>query len=123
MTKAGTTWEQSEWKRLSAEQQFDVIMKRKLTQTLVLALSLVTYARAEPLLIHTDVFVSGKDGYHTYRIPAIEAAPDGSLIAFAEARKYNADDPGFGKQDIDLVCKRSLDKGATWSSMVVIEDP
>ena len=30
---------------------------------------------AEPLLTHTDVFVSGKDGYHTYRIPAIETAP------------------------------------------------
>jgi len=76
-----------------------------------------------PLLTHTDVFISGKDGYHTYRIPAVEAAPDGSLIAFAEARKYSADDPGFGKQDIDLVYKRSLDNGATWSPMTVLEDP
>ena len=39
--------------------------------------------------------------------PGIETAPDGSLLAFAEARKYNLDDPGFGKQDIDLVCRRS----------------
>jgi hypothetical protein len=78
---------------------------------------------AAPLLSSTEVFVSGKDGYHTYRIPAIETAPDGSLIAFAEARKYNTGDPGFGKQDIDLVYKRSTDLGATWSSMVVLEDP
>ncbi len=78
---------------------------------------------AAPLITQTDVFLSGRDGYHTYRIPAVETAPDGSLIAFAEARKYNADDPGFGKQDIDLVYKRSRDQGATWSPMVVLEDP
>ena len=75
------------------------------------------------LLTQTDVFVSGKDGYNTYRIPAIETAPDGSLVAFAEARKYNAADPGFGKQDIDLVYKLSTNNGATWSPMVVLEDP
>ena len=72
---------------------------------------------------HADVFVSGQDGYHTYRIPAIETAPDGSIIAFAEARKYNADDPGYGRQEIDLVFKRSTDNGATWSSMKVLEHP
>jgi sialidase-1 len=88
-----------------------------------LATLLVSAASAEPALRHTDVFVSGKDGYSAYRIPAIETAPDGSLIAFAEGRKYNAADPGFGKQDIDLVYKRSADNGATWSPMVVLEDP
>ncbi len=79
-------------------------------------------AAAAPSLTQTDVFVSGQDGYHTFRIPAIEASPDGSLIAFAEARKYTAEDPGFGRQDIDLVYKRSTDNGATWSPMVVLED-
>lgn len=88
-----------------------------------LAFVLFATAQAEPLLTHTDVFVSGQDGYHTYRIPAIETAPDGSLLAFAEARKYNADDPGYGEQDIDLVLKRSTDQGATWSAMTVLEDP
>ncbi|HEY5909086.1 MAG TPA: sialidase family protein [Verrucomicrobiae bacterium] len=78
---------------------------------------------AEPMLQSADVFVSGAAGYSTYRIPGIETAPDGTLIAFAEARKYSAADPGFGKQDIDLVYKRSTDNGATWSSMVVLEDP
>jgi len=71
---------------------------------------------------HVDVFVSGKDGYFAYRIPAIETAPDGSLLAFAEARKHNLSDPGGQKQDIDLVMKRSTDGGATWSAMRVIED-
>ena len=78
---------------------------------------------AQPMPIHVDVFVSGTEGYFAYRIPAIETAPDGSLLAFAEARKYNLDDPGFGKQDIDLVLRRSTDNGQTWSPMVVIEDP
>jgi sialidase-1 len=72
---------------------------------------------------HADVFISGTDGYHGYRIPAIETAPDGALVAFCEARKHSLADPGFGKQDIDLVCKRSTDGGRTWSEMQVIEDP
>ena len=98
-------------------------MNRTLPNALALAISVTACAGAEPLLTHTDVFLSGKDGYHTYRIPALEAAPDGSLIAFAEARKYNAADPGFGRQDIDLVFKRSTNNGATWSPMTVLEDP
>ena len=98
-------------------------MNYHFVRTLALAWSIALAAHGEPLLTHTDVFISGKDGYHTYRIPAIEAAPDGSLIAFAEARKYNAGDPGADKQDIDLVYKRSTDNGATWRSMKVLEDP
>ena len=78
---------------------------------------------AEPLLTHTDVFISGQSGYHTFRIPAVETASDGSLIALAEARKYNAADPGFGKQEIDLVYRRSTNNGATWSPMTVLEHP
>jgi len=66
-------------------------------------------ADAQPLFTQTDVFVSGKDGYNTYRIPAIETTPDGTLVAFTEARKYNASDPGSAKQEIDLVYKRSTD--------------
>lgn len=74
-------------------------------------------------LSHVDVYVSGTEGYFAYRIPAIETAPDGSLLAFAEARKHNLGDPGYEKQDIDLVLRRSTDQGRTWSPMRVIEDP
>jgi sialidase-1 len=80
-------------------------------------------AMAGPPLEHVDVYTSGDDGYQMYRIPAIEVAPDGSLLAFAEARKYGGSDPGMGKQDIDLVLKRSTDNGGTWSPMKIIEDP
>jgi len=72
-------------------------------------------------LQHVNVYTSGQDGYTGYRIPAIETAEDGSLLAFAEARKYNLSDPGGKKQEIDLVLKRSTDGGATWSPMQLIE--
>ena len=91
------------------------------TRMFVAAVSVAAGAGAEPLLSSTDVFISGQGGYHTYRIPAIEAGPDGSLVAFAEARKYSAADPGFGKQEIDLVYKRSTNNGVTWSPMTVLE--
>jgi sialidase-1 len=67
---------------------------------------------------HTDVFVSGQDGYHTYRIPVVLRAKDGSLLAFCEGRKSGMSDKG----DIDLLVKRSRDDGRTWSAAQVIWD-
>lgn len=65
-----------------------------------------------------DVFESGKDGYHTFRIPSLIATPKGALIAVCEGRKLGRGDSG----DIDLVMKRSFDNGATWTPMTVIDD-
>jgi len=70
---------------------------------------------------HSDVFVSGTDGYRAYRIPALEQAADGTLLAFAEARRHNLGDPGTPDNEIDLVMKRSADGGRTWSAMSVVE--
>ena len=42
-----------------------------------------TYEEA-PLPALTDVFVSGTEGYNTFRIPSIILAPNGTLLAFAE---------------------------------------
>jgi sialidase-1 len=77
----------------------------------------------ESILRHVKVFESETDGYRAYRIPAIEMAADGTLLAFAEGRKHNLADPGGNGQTIDLVMKRSTDNGATWSDMRVIEAP
>ncbi|WP_116951837.1 sialidase family protein [Jiangella endophytica] len=66
----------------------------------------------------TTVFSRGEDGYHTFRIPAVVQAQDGTLLAFAEGR---VDDPG-DDGNIDLVLKRSADGGATWGPLQVVAD-
>ncbi len=64
------------------------------------------------------VFVSGSDGHKSYRIPAIISLPDGELLAIAEGRVHGAGD--FG--DINIVMKRSSDKGKTWGALQTIVD-
>ena len=71
---------------------------------------------AEPRF--TDVYTSGDAGYHTFRIPAVIATGKGTLLAFAEARRAGAGDAG----DIDLVVKRSVDGGTSWSALQVVGD-
>lgn len=63
-----------------------------------------------------DLFVSGSEGYHTFRIPAIIVAPSGMILAFCEGRRDSASDTG----QIDLVVKRSPNGGNTWKDMQVV---
>ncbi len=65
-------------------------------------------ASESPKLV--DVFESRTGGAHTYRIPAIITTKEGTLLAFAEARRASRSDAG----DIDLVFKRNEDDGETW---------
>lgn len=62
------------------------------------------------------LFVSGKEGYPRYRIPSLLVAPNGDLLAVCEGRK----DGGGLKGKIDIVMKRSTDRGKTWSKLVVV---
>jgi len=87
---------------------------KKLAFVLFFALSAVT-ALAQDASV---VFEAGLDGYATFRIPAIVKAADGSLIAFAEARRDGKSDNG----NIDLVMRKSFDCGRTWREMKVIWD-
>lgn len=64
------------------------------------------------------VFVSGTEGHKSYRIPAIVSMPNGDLLAFCEGRVHGAGD--FG--DINIVLKRSTDKGKTWGSLQNVVD-
>jgi len=75
-----------------------------------------------PLLLKsqdaTPVFVSGQEGHKVYRIPAVIGLPNGNLLAFAEGRVQNSAD--FG--DINLVMKKSMDQGKTWSALQILVD-
>lgn len=62
--------------------------------------------------------VGGKDGYHTFRIPALATTTKGTVLAFCEGRKNSSGDSG----NIDLLVKRSTDHGKTWSKLQVIWD-
>jgi sialidase-1 len=88
------------------------------TRFLLLLSALAIAVRAAPAVVQTDVFVSGQDGYHTYRIPAAIRAANGTLLAFAEGRKSGGGDAG----DIDLLLKRSTDNGRTWSATQLVWD-
>ena len=46
-----------------------------------------------------EVFRSGVDGHHTYRIPALIETKRGTLLAFCEGRRSAGGDSG----DIDLL--------------------
>ncbi len=76
-------------------------------------------AAADVQLTHVDVFVSGTEGYHTFRIPSVARTADGTLHAFAEGRLTNRSDPGG--THIDLVYKRSTDGGKNWSALVLLD--
>lgn len=88
-------------------------------------LSLLLFALGSSLLCSApshkdsvDVFVSGQEGYHTYRIPAIVQTKKGTLLAFCEGRRNDRGDSG----DIDLLLKRSMDRGRTWSRAIPVAD-
>lgn len=61
-------------------------------------------------------YIANTGGYTAYRIPVLTVAPDGSLLAFAEGRRNSTSD--FG--EIDIVCRRSADGGATWGAQSVV---
>lgn len=79
-------------------------------------LSISTARSEEPPPFETDVFTSGKEGYHTYRIPALIVTKKGTLLLFCEGRKTGTGDHG----DVDLVLKRSADGGKTWGPLELV---
>ena len=84
----------------------------------ILALLFVSPALAADIdqPVSTAVFEAGKEGYFSFRIPAVIVAPKGTLLAFCEGRKTSRSDHG----DIDLVLKRSRDGGKTWGPLELV---
>ena len=64
------------------------------------------------------VFRAEQDGYNIYRFPTIVKAANGDLLAITEGRKNSISDHG----DIDIVMKRSVDSGHTWSALQLAQD-
>lgn len=95
-----------------------MMLQRKIFILALLVMPVVMCAWQQPSR-HSDVlFRKGDNGVHTYRIPALVQANDGSIVVFAEARKNSGSDTG----DIDLVARRSTDGGKTWSDIVTVWD-
>ncbi len=69
-------------------------------------------------LAQTPWFVSGTEGYHTYRIPSLVVTTKGTLLAFCEGRKHGRGDTG----DIDLLVRRSTDGGVSWGPRQIVWD-
>lgn len=82
---------------------------------LFLLASVLHLTAAEPEMV--DVFTSGKEGYTSIRIPAIQVTKAGSVLAFAEGRLRPTD-----QAENDIIMKRSTDGGRTWSGLQVLHE-
>src|SRR6186713_2153757 len=91
-----------------------------MTLRLLACLLLITngVSATDSLFETTCVFPITPDNKPNYRIPAIQQAPDGSIIIFAEKRNDGPGDIG----NHDIVMKRSTDKGRTWGPEQIIFD-
>jgi sialidase-1 len=77
---------------------------------------------SEPLQLASSqtLFMSGSKGTHTFRIPAIVTATNGDLIAACDARRKGSADL-IHQRTIDIVFRRSVDNGKTWSAMETLD--
>ena len=63
------------------------------------------------------LYAPGDYNSTNWRIPALLALDDGTLLAVNDKRKYNEGDL---PEDIDIVVRRSTDQGKTWSEPVTM---
>ncbi|MFJ2769978.1 exo-alpha-sialidase [Streptomyces sp. NPDC087300] len=69
------------------------------------------------MTVETSVpFRAGREGYASFRIPAVVRTAAGTVLAFCEGRVGSQDD--FG--NIDVVLKRSADGGRTWGPLQIV---
>ena len=71
---------------------------------------------AQPLVEQSDLYVSGTEGYHTFRIPSLVVSTRSTVLAFCEGRKESRSDTG----NIHLMLKRSTDGGRTWGPLQIV---
>lgn len=83
----------------------------RLKNTLIILTCMLLSSCSNSNTNNTKVFISGTDGYDTYRIPALVVTVEGTILAFCEGRKDEGGDSG----NIDILLKRSFDNGKTWT--------
>ncbi len=77
---------------------------------------------SRPFVSPKGEYVTERGRYHTFRIPGMIVAQDGSILLFAEGRRGDGSDPRRDENaPIDLVLRRSTDSGETWEPLEVIE--
>ncbi|MDA0348137.1 MAG: sialidase family protein [Verrucomicrobia bacterium] len=77
---------------------------------------------SEPFVAPKGEYVTEQDRYHTFRIPGMVVAQNGTILLFAEGRRGDGSDPRKDENSpIDLVMRRSTDNGDTWEPIAVIE--
>ena len=75
-----------------------------------------------PFVSPKGEYVTQPNRYHTFRIPGMTVARDGSILVFVEGRRGDGSDPRRDQDaPIDVVMRRSIDQGWTWQPMVVID--
>lgn len=67
-------------------------------------------------MTETAVWMGNERGMKNHRILGLTSGNSGTILAFTEARLDGSDEGPH-----DLVCKRSLDNGVTWSADIMIE--
>lgn len=90
-------------------------MKQTIARLLAFLL-LASASGANPLFTKAELWRANEGGYKMYRIPGIIVTSKGTILAYAEARKYSGSDWGT----IDIVLRRSTDGGKTFSEQKVI---
>ena len=73
---------------------------------------------ADLQLPDSQPFIRNADNYSYYRIPAIVITKHDNVLAFAEGRVDGREDGG----NIDIVLRRSGDRGRTWQDLLVVFD-
>ncbi len=72
--------------------------------------------KAQREIFMTTLWSQEDTSHNNYRIPSLIVTKAGTLLAFAEGRE------GGDSGDIDMLLKRSLDNGQTWSDQRVVWD-
>lgn len=87
-----------------------------------LAFALFSQEQASNPLDFKVLFESnGNPQVSCYRIPALVTAPNGDVIAAIDERVLSCGDLKWNR-DINIVIRRSIDNGKTWSSMEKVVD-